>query len=238
MVPRLKQLELILSDLVEKSVSFGNLFEEVGEDLGLLGRMLVTIARFEEDFVESLDYLSPFTRELNFVAKIMQKTGFACVRIQQISKKQGTVLRGRLNPLSEELSILPAVLMSLQDRTLALRSVYQIQGELETQRKALGALTVESSKKLGGMSGFGVKSAALSQDIKNSIEEVEKRNENYNSVTERNLIELERIQLNRHRECLELAVNVAKSQQDYYETTKLIWTNLAVELSTLIENET
>eukprot|EP00210_Caulerpa_lentillifera_P004766 g4550.t1 len=237
MVPSLKQFESQLTELVEKSINFGNLFEEIGEDSGLLGRICVTIGKFEEEFVESVDYLSPFAKELMFLGKILQKTGYACVQIQQICKKQTTVLRARLNPLAEELNLLPAVLLSLQDRSLALQSVYQIQRELETKRRALDTITVESSKKLGGMSGFSTKSAALSEEIKESVEEVERRNENYNTVTNRNLTELDRIRKNRHREFFDLALHVAKSQQEYFQTTAFVWTNLATEISTLMDSE-
>jgi len=250
MVPKLKKLETSLSDSTGKSEKFATLFQEVGEELGLFGRILVTISRFEDEFRESRSELDSFGFDLTILAKVLLKSGYTCVRLQQASNKQATVLKGkdlilspclnhgslgRLKPLGEEASLLPAILRSLQDRTFALRSTYEAQGELEMQRRALDALAVESSKKLGGMPGFTNKSAALSGEIKNLVDEVEKRSEHYNLVTERNLIELERIEDNRKNQFNTLTLNMAKAQQEYYQTTSLMWVNLADEITTLLE---
>eukprot|EP00210_Caulerpa_lentillifera_P002620 g2507.t1 len=241
LVPKLKHLEVAMTETVEKSEAFVNSFQEVGEDIGFFGRILVTISRFEDESkapaTTAINTLTHFNCNLRFLVNVLQKTGYASVRVQQFCNKQTVFLKGKMSPLPDELSILPAVLRSLQDRTFALRSVYQAQGELESRRRSLDTLAVESSKRLGGTPGFTNKSASISAEIKDSGEEVEKRTECYNSVTNRNLSELERIKQNRTTQFHVLTLGVAKAQQEYYQSTADIWQNLADEISSLMNEQ-
>ena len=63
------------------------------------------------------------------------------------------------------------------------------------------------------------------------MEEVSKRTEMYDTVTQRNLSELERHTHERTQDLAEMALSVAKMQQEYFETVSLIWINLAEEIS-------
>lgn len=153
--------------------------------------------------------------------------------------------------LTDHFNILPSVLCSLQDRTLVLRHLYDAQNRLEASRKALDGLTRDSSKvratntggdhiavqKLGGTAGFSNKSAVLSQEIRSWVDEVSKRTELYNIVTRRNLSELERQNNKRSEDLCEMALSVAKMQQEFYETVALVWVNLAEEIARMASED-
>ena len=97
-MPKLKQLELQLNSTVELTQKFTNLFEGVGNELGLLGRIWLTIARFEEGFIESTGQYTDAGRALIDAVAVLHKSGYAAVRVQQICNKSTALLRGSLVP--------------------------------------------------------------------------------------------------------------------------------------------
>lgn len=97
MVPKLKQYELSLNTCVEKAQSFATNFETVGSEMGLLGRIWLTISRFEEGFVETVGQYSPIGRSCIFATTALHKSGYAAVRVQQISAKSCALLKGRIS---------------------------------------------------------------------------------------------------------------------------------------------
>lgn len=111
MVPQLKQFELLLGSGVEKAQSLLSLFEGVGNELGLLGRIWLTISRFEEGFVETFGQYSDMGRALIDTIAALHKSGYAAVRVQQIANKSSTLLKG-LNASggSKQTSVLQHVL--------------------------------------------------------------------------------------------------------------------------------
>ena len=89
-------------------------------------------------------------------------------------------------------------------------------------------------QKLGGTANFSNKSAVLSQEIRSCVDEVSKRTEMYDVVTQRNLTELERQRQQRETDLVEMSLSIAKMQQEYYETVSLVWVNLAEEISRML----
>lgn len=69
-------------------------FEFLGNELGLLGRIWLTISRFEEGFLETFGQYSELGRGLTYLIAALHKSGYAAVRVQQICNKSGTLLKG------------------------------------------------------------------------------------------------------------------------------------------------
>jgi len=97
MIPGLKQLELLLGAAAEKAHAYSTVFEGFGNELGLLGRIWLTISRFEEAAMESLRQSSEFGEPTSQMVNILHKSGYAAVRAQQICSKSSTLLKGLLS---------------------------------------------------------------------------------------------------------------------------------------------
>ena len=94
MVPKLKQLELHLSGIVEKSQNFMTLFADAGNEMGILGRIWLSVSRSEEGFIEFSGQHSDLGQAVIAEINAMNKSGLAAIRAQQICDKSAEVLKG------------------------------------------------------------------------------------------------------------------------------------------------
>ncbi|GLU11931.1 hypothetical protein SLE2022_286490 [Rubroshorea leprosula] len=216
-------LEQQLSNASQQAEGIVKAQQDMGETMGELGLAFIKLTKFEN---EEAMFNSQRVR-----AADMKALATAAVKASRFYRELNAQTVKHLDTLHEYLGLMLAVHGAFSDRSSALLTVQTLLSELSSLNSRIEKLEAASSKIFGGDKSRIRKIEELKETIRATEDAKNVAIREYERIKENNKIELERLDVERRADFLNMLKGFVVNQVGYAEKISNVWAKVAEETS-------